>query len=97
MRPAAKIAIGYVAAFVGATAAVGIKMMTEGPEADAESGMRAFGDIVLFLSVFIACALIPTGFALFYLLRTKLGWGLALGAGVILLAGFFYLYLAFSK
>lgn len=63
------VAGGYVAAFLAASAAVAIRVaFTSGPDAQAASGMFAFGDGVLFVAVFGALALVPTGGAL-YLLR----------------------------
>jgi hypothetical protein len=63
------VAGGYVAAFLVASAAVAIRMAsTSGPDAQAASGMYAFGDSVVFVAVFGALALVPTGGAL-YLLR----------------------------
>jgi hypothetical protein len=63
------VAGGYLLALLVAAAAVAIRAAsTSGPDAQASSGMYAFGDAVLFVTIFGALALMPTGGAL-YLLR----------------------------
>jgi hypothetical protein len=62
------VTAGYVAAFLMASAAVAIRVAsTSGPDAQASSGMYAFGDALLFVAVCGVAALVPTGVALFFL------------------------------
>ena len=69
------IAGGYVAAFLVASAAVAIRMAnTSGPDAQAASGMYAFGDSVVFVAVFGVLALLPTGGALYFLRQYRRFW-----------------------
>jgi hypothetical protein len=81
MRPAIKlawIAAGYAAAFAIASAVESIRIAnTIGPEAQASSGMYAFGDSVLFVAVFGLLALVPTA-AAFYFLRSDRRFWLAI-------------------
>jgi hypothetical protein len=66
---------GYVAAFLVAYAAVAIRVAnTRGPDAQAASGMFAFGDSVLFVAVFGVLALVPTGGALYFLRPYRRFW-----------------------
>ncbi len=78
MKPIFKIALvagGYVAAFLMASAVVAIRVAnTSGPDAQASSGMYAFGDAVLFVAVFGVAALVPTGAALFFLRPYRRVW-----------------------
>lgn len=71
MKPSLKVAVlagGYTAAFLIASSAVLIHIAnTSGPDAQASSGMYAFGDALLFVVIFGVCALAPTGAALFLL------------------------------
>jgi len=76
MKPVLKVAIvagGYLVAFLMACAAVALHAaLTENTSAQASGGMAAFGDLVLFVAVFCAAALVPTGVALFFLFsKTK--------------------------
>ena len=64
------VAGGYIAAFLVASAAVGIR----GPDAQASSGMYAAGDALLFAAVFGVAALVPTGAALFFLRPYRRFW-----------------------
>lgn len=90
MRPALRIglvAAGYVVAFAIASAAVTIRVATtSGPDAQASSGMFAFGDAYLFIAVFSLVALVPTGAALLLLRPYRRFWVVisALGLGVAL-------------
>ena len=69
------VVIGYAAAFLAAIAAVGIRLATTtGPDAQASSGMYAFGDAMLFVAVFGVAALVPTGAALFFLRPYRPFW-----------------------
>lgn len=71
MKPIVKISVvaaGYVTAIVLASLAVAVHVaFTSGPDAQAASGMYAFGDSVLFVGVFGVAAVVPTGAALFFL------------------------------
>jgi hypothetical protein len=90
MNPAVKlgtVALGYVVAFAVASIAVAVRVAnTSGPEAQASSGMYAFGDLVVFCGVFGVVALIPTALALYWL-RTHRPFWLGLSAlGVVIAA-----------
>ena len=78
MKSALKVTLvagGYVAAFLAASAAVAIRMAaTSGPDAQAASGMYAFGDSVVFVAVFGVLALVPTGGALYFLRPYQRFW-----------------------
>ena len=88
MRPAHRIglvAAGYVGALLMASAAIAIRVAsTNGPNAQASSGMYAFGDALLFVAVFGVSALVPTGAALFFLKPYRHFWTVlsALGLAV---------------
>jgi hypothetical protein len=75
MKPAVKVAIvagGYLLAFLMASAAVALHAALAGDSgAQASGGMSAFGDLVLFVAVFGAVAVVPTGAAFFLLLSKK--------------------------
>ncbi|HXD08535.1 MAG TPA: hypothetical protein VN653_00630 [Anaerolineales bacterium] len=61
---------GYVTACLIASAVVYLwELFTQGPIAQASSGMYAFGDLLLFIGVFGVLALIPTGLAVYFLIR----------------------------
>jgi hypothetical protein len=87
MKPAAKVglvAAGYIAAFALASAVLAIRLaQTSGPDAQASSGMYAFGDAVLFVAVFGVAALVPTGAALFFLRPYRAFWNIAAGLALI--------------
>ncbi len=98
LKPAIKagiVAAGYVGAFLVAWATVAIRVAnTNGPDAQAASGMYAFGDSLLFVAVFGVAALVPTGMALIFLKPYRTFWivlsalGLcvaATGAGAVIL------------
>ena len=69
------VAGGYVAAFLVASAAVAIRIAnTSGPDAQAASGMYAFGDAVVFIAVFGVLALVPTAAALYFLRPYRRFW-----------------------
>lgn len=78
MRPALRIglvAAGYVGAFLVASAAVAIRVAdTSDADAQASSGMYAFGDFYLFIAVFGLLALVPTGAALYFLRPYRRVW-----------------------
>ena len=61
---------GYVAACLIASGVVYVwELISQGPIAQASSGMYAFGDLLLFIGVFGVLALIPTGLAVYFLIR----------------------------
>jgi len=71
----ALVAIGYVLAFLIAGGVVAIRVAsTSGPDAQASSGMYAFGDALLFTAAFGVCSLVPTGAALFFLRPYRRFW-----------------------
>lgn len=88
MSPALRIglvAAGYAGAFLVAAAVVAVRMAhTDGPDAQASSGMHAFGDAYLFIAVFGLLALVPTGAALVFLRPYRRFWFVlgAVGLGV---------------
>jgi hypothetical protein len=62
------VPLGYVAAFAAATVAVFIRqLLMQGSEADASSGMSAFGDSLYFFGVFGLLSLVPTAWLLIML------------------------------
>jgi hypothetical protein len=77
-KPFLKVAVvagGYVAAFLVASAVVAIRVAsTSGPDAQAASGMFAFGETLLFGAVFGVAALGPTGAALVFLRPYRRFW-----------------------
>lgn len=77
---------GYAAAVLAAMAAVAVRLSnTQGPDADASAGMYAFGDGLLFLAVFGAVSLVPTGMALYFLRPYRWFW-VALSVAAMVLA-----------
>ena len=85
-RPLAKIGVvaaGYIAAVILASAVVAVRVAsTSGPDAQAASGMYAFGDAVLFVAVFGVAALVPTGAALIFLRPYRTFWYVMSGLGL---------------
>lgn len=74
-RKVAAVAGGYVAAVLAGLAAVAIRVAsTSGSDAQASSGMYAFGDVLLFVAVFGVAALVPTAAALFFLRPYRRFW-----------------------
>ena len=64
---------GYVAACLLASGVVYVwELLTQGPIAQASSGMYAFGDLLLFIVTFGGLALIPTGLAVYFIVRKLL-------------------------
>jgi hypothetical protein len=78
MKAFAKLGVvlaGYVAAVLAASAAVAVRVAnTSGPDAQASAGMYAFGDGLLFVAVFSAVALFPTGLAFYFLRPFRWFW-----------------------
>jgi hypothetical protein len=71
----AAVSGGYVAAVLAGLAAVAIRVAsTSGSDAQASSGMYAFGDLLLFVAVFGVSALVPTAAALFFLRPYRRFW-----------------------
>ena len=61
---------GYMAACLVAGGALYVyQRLTVGAASQASAGMSAFGDLILFLSVFGVLALLPTGLAVYFLLQ----------------------------
>jgi len=61
---------GYVAACLIASGVVYVyQYLTQDAVSQASAGMAAFGDLILFIGAFGVLALIPTGLALYFLLR----------------------------
>ena len=84
LRKVGLVAIGYVAAFLIASAAVAVRVAhTTGPDAQAASGMYAFGDSLLFIAVFSVAALVPTGAALVFLRPCRPFWTVISALGVL--------------
>jgi hypothetical protein len=87
MKPFVKVGVvmmGYIAAFLIASAAVTIRIsLTSGPDAQASSGMYAAGDGFLFVAVFGISALLPTGFALFFLRLYRHFWTALSAVGLV--------------
>lgn len=86
MKPFVKVSVvatGYIAAVLIASAAVAIRVeYTSGPDAQASSGMYAFGDALLFVAVFGVLALVPTGAALVFLRPYRRFWTLLSAVGL---------------
>jgi hypothetical protein len=75
MKPLHKVAVvagGYLLAFLIACAAVALHSALAGESGDqASGGMSAFGDLVLFVFVFGAVALVPTAAGVFFFLTRE--------------------------
>jgi hypothetical protein len=77
------VAGGYVAAWLLASAAVAIRVANTNPaDAQAASGMYAFGDSFLFLAVFAVASLVPTGAALWFLRPYRRFWAVVSAIGL---------------
>jgi hypothetical protein len=101
MRAAGKVglvAAGYVGAFLVASAIVALYVAsTSGPDRQTYGAMYDFGDLLLFLAVFAAAAVLPTGAALFFLRSNRAFWRtLSVGALVVAATavGAFIVYVA---
>jgi len=69
------VLVGYIAAFLIASAAMWLCMLhTQGPQVQASDGMSDFGDLFLFLYVFGIAALFPTGLALYFFRPARAFW-----------------------
>jgi hypothetical protein len=81
---------GYAAAFLLAVAAFELRlwMTANNPDAQASSGMYAFGDSLVFVGVFGVAALVPTGLTLYFLRPVRRFWTVAsIGALVFAATG----------
>lgn len=92
LRPSAKVGIvfaGFVVAFAIAWLAVEVRQRaTQGPDAQAASGMYAAGDAMLGVAVFGVVALVPIALALYWLRPVARFWSaLVVGAVVVQLTG----------
>jgi hypothetical protein len=68
------VVLGYVAAFVVASAVVTVRIAATAQAAQSAAGMYAFGDTVLFLAVIGALASVPTAAALWMMRGNRLIW-----------------------
>jgi hypothetical protein len=92
LRPLAKAGIvagGFAAALVVACVAVYVRQIfTQGPEAQASSGMSAFGDVMLGVAVFGLLSLVPLALGLYWLRSHAPFWSfLSWGAVLFALTG----------
>ena len=60
---------GYLLACLIASGAVYAYQSLNQSAAQASAGMYAFGDLILFVAIFGVLALLPTGLALYFLVR----------------------------
>ena len=61
---------GYLLACLIASGAVyAYQSLNQSAAAQASAGMYAFGDLILFVAIFGVLALLPTGLALYFLVR----------------------------
>jgi hypothetical protein len=82
-RKVGVVVLGYLAAVLVASAAVGVRLVTtRGPDTQSSSGMYAFGDALLFVGVFGVVALVPTGAALVFLRPYRHFWTAVSALGV---------------
>jgi hypothetical protein len=65
---------GYAVAFAAAVIVFDLRMRANAGNPDAQGGMQAFGDSLLFLYVFGFAALLPTALALYYLRPVQTFW-----------------------
>jgi hypothetical protein len=80
------VIVGYIAACLVASVAEHVRVLhTQGPDAQASSGMYAFGDFLLFITVFGVLALFPTGLALYFLRPFEKFWAV-LSFGLLAIA-----------
>jgi hypothetical protein len=87
LRPSARVGtvlLGFVVALVLAWVAVMLRQRaTQSAEAQASSGMYAFGDFVLGVAVFAAVAVVPTGLALAWLRPVAWFWSVTVGTAML--------------
>jgi protein-S-isoprenylcysteine O-methyltransferase Ste14 len=86
-RKISMVSAGYLAALVLAFLAVAVRMATtSGPDAQASSGMYAFGDALLFVAVFGTVGLLPTGLGLVFLRPYRPFWLILSTIGAVIAA-----------
>lgn len=74
---------GYAAALVAAVLAIFVyASMTSGPDRDASSGMYAFADALIFVLVFSAGSIAPTGLLLYFLRAFAAPWRIFSSVGL---------------
>ncbi len=89
------IFLGFVVAFAVAWVAVELRQLaTQGPDAQAASGMYAGGDMILGIGVFGMCALLPVGLALYWLRSVARFWSTLVSAAMIFAVSGFLAVLA---
>jgi hypothetical protein len=84
---AGAVALGYVIAFVAASALVAARIAATAQAAQSAGGMYAVGDMILFLAVFGVLAAAPTAAALWMLRGNRLVWttlGAVAAAGAVI-------------
>jgi len=80
--------LGLGLALVVAWLAVVVRQRFEGPDAQASSGMYAFGDLLLGVAVFGMCALVPIALGLYWLRAVGKFWAvLVRGTALYTLTG----------
>ena len=68
----ALVFVGYILACLAASGVLSMyQRLTQNPAAQASAGMYAFGDLLLFLGAFGLLMIVPTGLAIYFLLRRK--------------------------
>jgi hypothetical protein len=78
---------GYSLALLVACAAVYVRQLNmQGTDAEADSGMCAWGDTMLFFAVFGGAALLPTGLGLYFLRPLRMFWNILAIAALALAA-----------
>jgi hypothetical protein len=68
------VLVGYSLALCAACAAVYVRQLNTGPDVQADAGMYAWGDAMLFGAVFGGMALFPTGLGLYFLRPLRVFW-----------------------
>jgi hypothetical protein len=64
--------LGYILACLAASGVASMyQRLTQDPAAQSSAGMYAFGDLLLFIGVFGLLMIVPTGLAIYYLLRRR--------------------------
>jgi hypothetical protein len=64
--------MGYILACLAASGVVSMyQRLTQDPAAQASAGMYAFGDLLLFLAAFGLLMIVPTGLAIYFLVRRR--------------------------
>lgn len=84
---AAAVVAGYVAAGIAASIAVYLQNLGSTDPDRASGAMYAFGDLLLWLAVFVVVGLVPTGMALFFLRGNRVLWRVLSTIAAVLAAG----------